>query len=181
VPAPAAPAPAAPVRAAPADWQKATLEDIDRAIDFTRVPPDGGVVTPIAPEDETPDPGVEEQLATLRTLLPDWPPAHVPDVVQRTRNLLYVAAVPDVIQAPIERFAPLEVFERLQQDIPKEQLIKALFWIALHPMEGDDSAVDQLAMLGLDYRATDIDETRNRTAFYAVKLLGRLMGRIPWR
>jgi hypothetical protein len=101
--------------------------------------------------------------------------------VQRTRNLLYVAAVPDVIQAPIERFTALEVYERLQQDIPKEQLIRALFWIALHPMEGDDSAVDQLPALGLDYGATDIAETRNRTAFYAVKLLGRLMGRIPWR
>jgi ABC-2 type transport system permease protein len=177
--APKPPATTAP--GAPADWRTATLDDIDRAIDFTRVPPDGGVVTPIAPEDETPDPGVDEQLSTLRTLLPDWPPGRVPDVVQRTRNLLYVAAVPDVIQAPIERFAALEVYERLQQDIPKEQLIRALFWIALHPMEGDDSAVDQLPALGLDYGATDIDETRNRTAFYAVKLLGRLMGRIPWR
>jgi hypothetical protein len=48
-------------------------------------------------------------------------------------------------------------------------------------MDGDDSAVDQLPLLGMNYGATDIDETRNRTAFYAVKLLGRLMGRIAER
>jgi hypothetical protein len=175
-------APPAPVKpaapASPPGWQKTTLEDIDREIDFTRVPPDAGVVTPIAPAEEEPDPEVAEQLETLRTRLPDWPPGKVPDVVQRARNLLYVAAVPDVLQTPIERFAPLAIYERLQQDIPKPQLIQVLFWIALHPTDGDDSAVEQLPILGMNYPATDIDETRNRAAFYAVKLLGRLTGRI---
>ena len=98
--------------------------------------------------------------------------------MQRVRNLLYVAAVPDVLQTPIERFAPLEIYDRLEQDIPREQLIQALFWIALHPMDGDDSAIDQLPILGLDYGGVDVEETRNRAAFYAVKLLGRLTGKI---
>ena len=171
------PAPA-PAPVPEADWQKTTVEEIDRQIDFTRLPPDEGVVTPIAPEGEDPDPDVAEQVEMLRTRLADWPPGKVADPVQRARNLLYVAAVPDVIQAPIERFAPRTVYDRLQVDIPKPQLVQALFWIALHPMEGDDSAVDQLPLLGMNYGATDIDETRNRTAFYAVKLLGRLLGRI---
>jgi ABC-type transport system involved in cytochrome c biogenesis permease component len=176
---PVSPAPAAAPAAAPepADWQKTTLADIDREIDFTRVPPDAGVVTPIAPDTEEPDPEVAQQLETVRSRLPSWPPAKVPDPVQRTRNLLYVAAVPDVLQTPIERFTALVVFDQLQQDIPPAQLIQALFWVALHPMDGDDSAADQLPILGLDYGA-DKDETRNRAAFYAVKLLGRLTGKI---
>ncbi len=176
---PAPPAPAKPAGpAAPPDWQKSSIEDIDREIDFTRLPPDSGVVTPIARPDEDPDPEVAEQLETLRTRLPDWPPGKVADPVQRARNLLYIAAVPDVLQTPIERFAPVVVYDQLEQTIPKPQLIQALFWIALHPMDGDDSAIEQLQSVGLNYPSTDVDETRNRAAFYAVKLLGRLTGRI---
>jgi ABC-2 type transport system permease protein len=171
--------PAAPAAAASTpEWQKSTIADIDREIDFTRLPPDDGVVTPIAPVTEMPAPEVDEQLQILYTKLPDWPPGKVPDLVQRARNLLYVAAVPDVIQAPIERYVPLVVFDQLQEDIPKPQLIQVLFWIALHPMDGDDSAIAQLPILGLNYPPTDPAEVRNRTAFYAVKLLGRLIGRI---
>jgi hypothetical protein len=170
--------PLSPPKPAPPEWQKTTLADIDREIDFTRLPPDAGVVTPIAPDTEEPDTEVVEQIETLRTRLPDWAPGKVADPVQRARNLLYVAAVPDVVQTPIERFAPLVVYDRLQQDIPAAQLIQALFWIALHPMDGDDSAIEQLPILGLNYGTTDVEETRNRAAFYAVKLLGRLMGKI---
>jgi ABC-type transport system involved in cytochrome c biogenesis permease component len=175
----APPTPAKPAgSAAPPDWQKSSIEDIDREIDFTRLPPDSGVVTPIARPDEDPDPEVAEQLETLRTRLPDWPPGKVADPVQRARNLLYIAAVPDVLQTPIERFAPVVVYDQLEQTIPKPQLIQALFWIALHPMDGDDSSIEQLQSVGLNYPSTDVDETRNRAAFYAVKLLGRLTGRI---
>src|SRR4026207_862862 len=76
--------------------------------------------------------------------LPSGQPGKAADPVQRVRILLYVAAVPDVQQAQIERFAPHVVYERLQEDMPKEQLIKILYWIALHPTDGDDSAVDQV-------------------------------------
>ena len=168
--------PASP--SSPSEWQKTSIEDIDREIDFSRLPPDSGVVTPIAREDEEPEPEVAQQLQTLHTRLPDWPPGKAQDPVQRARNLLYVAAVPDVLQTPIERFAPLEIYDYLQQAIPKPQLIQALFWIALHPMDGDDSAIEQLPALGMNYPPTDVDETRNRAAFYAVKLLGRLTGKV---
>ena len=73
-----------------------------------------------------------------------WGPAQVADPVQRVRNLLYVAAVPDVFQIPLERYVPHVVFERLQGDVPKDDLIKILFWVATHPAGGDDSAVDDL-------------------------------------
>jgi len=179
-PAPASSGATAPPAPAPApdDWRKTTAADIDRAIDFTRLPPDSGIVTPIAALDEQPDPEVSQQLDLMHSRLPTWAPAKDPDTVQRVRNLLYVAAVPDVLQTPIERFAPLEIYDRLEQDVPREQLIQALFWIALHPMDGDHSAIDQLPILGLDYGGVDVEETRNRAAFYAVKLLGRLTGKI---
>jgi hypothetical protein len=160
-------------------WRDVTLQEIDREIAFDRLPPDAGVVTPIAPADEEPDPETYQQLEFVRTRLPDWPPGHIEDPVQRVRNYLFVAAVPDVFQLPIERYLPHVVFERLEEDLPRDELAKILYWIAIHPDEGDDSAVDQLRFLQLGSGPADIDEARQRVAFYAVKLLGRITGRIP--
>ncbi len=99
--------------------------------------------------------------------------------MQRVRNYLYVPAVVDVFQMEgLERHVPRIVFDRIQQDIPKEDLIKILYWIALHPMEGDDSAVDQLRPLGLGNGPGDMETTRARVGIYAVKLLGRLTGKL---
>jgi ABC-type multidrug transport system permease subunit len=161
-----------------ASWQGVTLSDIDRDLIFDRLPSDAGVVAPIAPADEEPPPEVVQQLDDIRVALPGWAPAHVPDAVQRARNILYVAAVPDVLQGELERFAPYVVFDQLEQNIPKDDLMKVLYWIALHPMEGDDSAIDQLPALGFENRAVDVEQTRERAALYAVKLLGRLTGAI---
>jgi hypothetical protein len=160
-------------------WQEVTLEDIDRDLIFDRLPPDGGIVTPIARGDEEPDPDVSDHLEYIREMLPSWQPGKVAEPVQRVRNILYVAAVPDVQQAAIERFAPQVVYDRLQQDIPKDQLVKILYWIALHPTDGDDAAVDQLWALRFTSGATDMQQVRDRAAIYAVKLLGRLLGKIP--
>ena len=162
-------------------WQAVTLADIDRDLVFDRLPADGGIVTPIAPADEEPDPDTADHLQYIRDMLPTWQPGKVPDLVQRTRNILYVAAVPDVQQLPIERFVPYAVFERLQQDIPKDQLIKVLYWIALHPTDGEDKAVDDLWALRFENGPVDMQQTRERAAIYAVKLLGRLLGRLPAR
>jgi ABC-type multidrug transport system permease subunit len=162
-----------------APWRAVTLKDIDRDLDFRRLPPDGGIVAPLAPENEEPDPEVVQQLEYIGNALSSWPPGKVADPVQRARNLLYVAAVPDLFQMePLERHLPWVVFSRIQQEIPKDQLIQVLYWIALHPYEGDDAAVDQLPVLGLGNGPGDVAQTRDRAAFYAVKLLGRLTGKI---
>jgi ABC-2 type transport system permease protein len=160
-------------------WRDVTLEEIDREITFDRLPSDAGVVTPIAHPEEEPDEEVSEQLAFVRDRLPEWPPGRVADQVQRVRNYLFVAAVPDVFQVPIERHLPHVVFERLEADIPRDDLARILYWIAIHPMDGDDAAVDQLRLLRLGSGPSDIEETRQRVALYAVKLLGRITGRIP--
>jgi hypothetical protein len=99
--------------------------------------------------------------------------------VQRVRNLLYVAAVPDVFQmSDLEKFVPYVVYDYIQQEVPKEDLIKILYWIALHPFDGDDKAVDELRPLGLFNGPSDMETTRDRMSVYAVKLLGRLTGKI---
>jgi hypothetical protein len=163
----------------PASWREVTMADIDRDLIFTRLPPDSGVVTPIAPLDEEPDENTYAQLDKMRSALPAWKPGQVADPVQRVRNLLFVAAVPDVFQMQdLERFVPLVVYERIQEDIPKEDLVKILYWIATHPFDGDDKAVDELRPLGLFNGPADMEQTRGRLSVYAVKLLGRITGKI---
>jgi len=181
-PAPQAPPPA-PADAGPppepASWRDVTTAHIDEIV-FPRLPSDSGVVSPIGPADEPLDPDIEAELEGVRARLPAWGPALVDDPVQRVRNILYVAAVPDVFQMPVERHMPHIVFERLEADFPKEDLIKLLYWVATHPGGGDDSAVDQLRALGLRTSGpSDMEQTRERVMLYALKLLGRVAGRIP--
>jgi len=173
------PAAAPPPQIIKPNWQAVTLEDIDRDLIFDRLPADEGIVTPIAPDEEEPDTEVGEHLQYIREMLPSWQPGKVADPVQRVRNILYVAAVPDVLQMPIERFAPLAVFDQIREDIPKDQLFKILYWIALHPSDGEDKAVDQLWALKFPNGPVDIEQTRERAALYAVKLLGRVLGKLP--
>ena len=163
----------------PATWRDVTSAHIDEIV-FPRLPPDSGVVSPIAPADEALDPEIESEIEQVRARLPAWKPGQVADPVQRVRNVLYVAAVPDVFQLPIERHLPHVVFERIQADVPKDDLIKILYWIATHPGGGDDSAVDDLRSAGLNLSGpSDIEQARERVMLYALKLLGRVAGRIP--
>jgi ABC-2 type transport system permease protein len=163
----------------PASWQAVTPAHIDEIV-FPRLPSDSGVVSPIARPDEPLDPEVEGDLEEVRSRLVTWGPAHAADPVQRVRNVLYVAAVPDVFQMPLERHLPHIVFERLQGDIPKDDLIKLLYWVATHPSGGDDSAVDDLRSAGLKVNGpADMEQTRERVMLYALKLLGRVAGKIP--
>jgi hypothetical protein len=166
--------------AAPSSWQAVTMADIERDLIFDRLPPDSGIVTPISEASDTPDPDAMKQLDEIEGSLPKWKPAQVKDPVQRVRNLLYVPAVVDVFQMEgLERFLPHIVFDYMQSTTPKDDLIKILYWIALHPSEGDDSAVDELRSLGLGNGPGDLKETRDRVAVYGVKLLGRILGKIP--
>jgi len=160
-------------------WQKVTIAEINK-VDFASLPPDSGIVSPIARPGLDPPPEMGDQLSALATALPAWLPAHVADPVQRARNLLYVAAVPDIREMEIlESYVPLVVFEQLKQEIPKDDLIRILYWIAMHPSEGDDRAANQLQPLGLGDAPADKDTVRERVTFYALKLLGRLTGKTP--
>ncbi len=182
--APGAPPPAPPggnttaPALGPATWQQVTLKHIEADLVFDRLPPDGGIVTPIAAADDQPDQDQSDQLDTIWFELAYWFPGRDKDLVQRVRNYLYIPAVIDVFQMSIERFVPALIFERLQTDIPKDDLIKVLYWIAIHPQEGSDAALDQLRPFGIDNGPSDTEEVRQRAAVYGVKLLGRLTGKI---
>ncbi len=159
-------------------WRLVTTADIDRDVSYSALPPDSGVVAPIAGIDESPDTEVVKQLVRLRRGLAEWPPAKVADPVQRVRNYLYVAAAPDVFQIPLERHAPTLVFERLKEEFPEPDLVRLLYWVARHPGDGDADALGQLHVLGLGAGPSDVEQTRERVRLYALKLLGRLTGRI---
>ncbi len=161
------------------DWHGVAPGQFE-TIAFSRLPPDKGIISPISRSDETPDPAVQPALDHIRDGLLGWAPGNVADPVQRTRNLLAVAAVPDILQMEqVERFVPRLVFARLQAVIPPRDLPRILYWIAMHPDQGDDSAIRQLGVLGLPQVQGPTKPVRGRIMIYAFKLLGRLTGKIP--
>lgn len=160
-------------------WREVTDADCDK-IAFSRLPPDTGIISPVSRADEVPDPVILPELDRIRDALADWAPGNVTDPVQRTRNLLTIAAVPDILQMEqVERFVPRLVLARLQAVIPPRDLPKILYWIAMHPDDGDDAAIHQLQAFGLPDVTGPTKSVRGRIMLYAFKFLGRLTGHIP--
>ena len=141
------------------------------------MPPDDGVVTPIARRDEMPDQATADLVARLRDACLGGR-RRAGDPVQRVRNVLYVAAMPDLLQMPLERFAPSVVFDDLENSVDRASLIKILYWIAVHPFDGDIEAAAQFPVAGLPPTTADPMDIRARGAVYGVKLLGRLLGQL---
>ncbi len=179
-PAPVAPAPVATVpgpavpKAPAPPWATITAQDWD-GLDY-RVPPDHGIVSPMAAPDEAPEDFMKEQCDTVRSKLMTWPPGNDTDDLRAIRSLLYVAAVPDAIQMPVERYLPRIVYQHLLDSYPKEKLLKVLTYIALHPLEGP--VIDDIADLGVEGTAGDQMVVRERAYLYAIKFVARLSGRI---
>jgi hypothetical protein len=167
VPAPVAPTPELP---AP-DLDAPDLE----AIAFERLPPDSGLVAPIAAE--PPDAALESALARIERQLAKWPPASEGDAVQQVRNLLLIAAVPDLLQMdPLERHLPLLVQAQLQARFGA-RLPALLAAVALDPQGGSVAARADLPALGLPAHTGAQGPVRGRMMLYAFKLLGRVTGR----
>lgn len=167
-----------PAPAKESSWQQVSAADFD-TIAFERLPGDQGIISPVSRSDEVPDPAIQPTLDAIRDRLPKWAPGNVADPVQRARNLLTIAAVPDILKMEqVERFVPRLVFARLQAVIPPRDLPKILYWIAMHPDQGDDRAMHQLDALGLPDVSGPTKPVRGRIMIYAFKLLGRLTGKI---
>jgi ABC-type transport system involved in cytochrome c biogenesis permease component len=169
---PAAAAPAAPVLPEP-PWARITAADI-AGLNY-QVPPDRGVVAPFAGGQEEPDEYTAQELETVRRALYSWRPAFEGDDIQRVRNLLYVAAVPDSVQLPVERHLPPLVLRYLTDMYPEDKLVRILTYIALHPEEG--GVIVNLGDLGLEAAVGDPWTVRERAYFYAIKFVARLTGR----
>ncbi|MFM9091459.1 MAG: hypothetical protein ACKOUK_06950, partial [Verrucomicrobiota bacterium] len=176
-PAPTAnPPPAATLRPPPPPpvWAKLTATDWD-ALDY-RLPPDHGIVAPIAAPDEEPDDYLRGEIDRVRAGLATWSPGVDGDALYCVRNLLYVAAVPDAIQMPVERHLPRVVYQYLLDSYPRGELTQILTYIAQHPVEGP--VVDSIAELGIEGAVGDVMLVRERAYFYALKFLGRLTGKL---
>jgi hypothetical protein len=161
------------------DWRSVGPADFAR-VDFSRLPPDSGLVAPIAGPAEAPDSLAVDQLERVRLGLDYWPRTYSRDPVQRARDLLYIAAAPDLLQmGEIERFLPDIVFKQLRDEIPEQDLAKVLYWVAMHPNEGSDAAVGEMEKLGLPAVSGARQGVRGRVMLYAFKFLGRLTGDLP--
>lgn len=163
----AAPAPEAWISVGPTDYA---------TVDFARLPPDTGLIAPIAAVTEEIGDAALSQVDAIERKLVDWQPGRVANPVQRVRNLLYVAAIPDILQMEqVERVLPLIIERRLRSDFTSKELAQLLFWIALHPNDGSDEAMAQMDPLGLPDLAAARVPARTRTMIYAFKLLGRTL------
>ena len=149
--------------------------DLDR-IAFERLPPDAGLIAPIA---TTPaDPVLDSALTRIQRQLQGWPPGREGDERQQVRTLLLIAAVPDLLQMdPLERHLPLLVEAELKRRFPANVLADLLAQIALDPQGGSVAARSQLPALGLPAHAGPEAPLRGRVMLYAFKLLGRVTGR----
>jgi ABC-2 type transport system permease protein len=163
-----------PLATGPASWEE--VGEVEFAsIAFERLPADSGLIAPLAERGATRDDTVDAQLAQIREALPAWLPAKALDPVERVRNLLYVAAVPDLLQMdPLERHLPWLVFDRLRQEIPPADLARILYWIAMHPQDEAQDAITALGQLGLPEVTGPTGRVRERAMLYALKFLQRL-------
>jgi hypothetical protein len=137
---------------------------------------DNGFVTPLAKDLSHLDEDRKKRLDEYENKLDDWEPGKEKKLGQRVRNWMAVTTYADLGRSEFEAEVPYVVFERLRKEIPKDKLIKALAWVILKPQEG--KTVTKAPDLGVD-EDLDEGEVRARSAIYAKKLLGRLLGKLP--
>lgn len=164
---------AAPVPPPVPPWHAITEADI-AGLDYANLPGDEGLVTPMARPGEELDENTDLLLATIEGELPHWPAGYLGDPLQRTWNLLCVAGLPDLLQHPVERHLPAVVLQRLQGSMPKDELVKLLTWIVLHPNEG--RVIVNLSELGIQGTGSEA-RVRERAVWYATKFVAKLTGR----
>jgi ABC-2 type transport system permease protein len=97
------------------------------------------------------------------------------DPGQSIRNFVCVAAIADVIRDPREGKVARAVFDHLQATFPRDQLRRALAWIILSPDDGE--VLNNLPELGLRRHPPQVT-VRSRSALYARKFLGRVLGKV---
>lgn len=155
-------------------FESITREQID-ALQYNDLPWDEGTVTPVAHGLSKLDPEQQKRAAEIRQQLDDWKPGKDPSVTRRVLNLLDAASVADIQKDPYEGVFGFLVFEKLQRDLPKEELEKVLTWIVLHP--DDPKAIRAVPELGVDGESP-AEEMPDRVRIYSLKLMGRLEGKL---
>ncbi len=154
-------------------WQDITQAEIG-SIRFDHLPPDDGVVAPVAPNlDDLPSESAD-RVDGIQKRLEDWDPGLQGDLVQRVRNLLSAAAVFDVLEDPDEGAVGYVVLDYIRQQAPDEDLEKVLTYIIENPDKG--SVITKAPELGIQGEITE-EAARERVGMYAAKLLKRVLGK----
>ena len=127
---------------------------------------------PIAPVATTPaDAATASALARIQRQIRKWPAAADPDATQRARNLLLIAAVPDLYDTePLQSYLPLLAAAELKARLPADQRAAILAAIAADPAAGSVAARETLPELGLPASSGDEAPVRNRMGLYAARL-----------
>jgi hypothetical protein len=129
----------------------------------------GGPIAPIATN--APDAATASALARVKAQIAKWPAAAAPDLAQRARNLLLIAAVPDLYDTePLQSHLPHLVAAELKARLPTDQRRAILAAIAAHPEQGTVAARATLPALGLPANSGDEAPARNRISLYAAQL-----------
>lgn len=128
-----------------------------------------GSIAPIATT--APDAATASALARVARQLERWPAAGEADLMQRARNLLLIAAVPDLYDSePLQSQLPGLVEAALRARLPAERRAAILAAIAADPAAGSVAARETLPMLGLPANVGDEAPVRNRMGLYAARL-----------
>ena len=145
------------------------------SITYNHLEDDSSFITPLVSSLDDISPEAKTWAQDFAVTLAAWPPGNDPDLLQRTRNLLAVAAIADLDEFKYEGEVPYDVFAELKAQIPKDQLVKILAGIILQPNGGTAPTSD--ADLGIPGEQ-DEPTVRDRSVQYAKKLLGRLLGKL---
>ncbi len=161
----------------PMPWDSITLDAIN-SFTYSGLPPDDGNVTPLnPPEYELPDEESRQRVETFRQQLDAWPPGHLPDDGQSVRNMLSLAVIADytLMEDRLEAQLAGVVFDQLKSNYDHAELEKILAWIATSQDQG--TVIVTAPELNLPGPVNEM-ALRSRSAVYALKLLGRLTGKI---
>jgi hypothetical protein len=128
-----------------------------------------GQIAPVAAT--PPDAATISAIARVQRQIGKWPAAAETDLTQRARNLLLIAAVPDLYDTePLQSHLPLLVAAELKARLPANQRAAILAAIAADPAAGSVASRQSLPQLGLPANLGDEAPVRNRMGLYAVRL-----------
>lgn len=130
-----------------------------------------GLIAPIATA--MPNAAMQSAIDRVQRQIAEWPAAAEPDLSQRARNLLLIAAVPDLYDTePLQSHLPALVAAELKARLPADQRAAILSAIAADPAAGSVAARETLPKLGLPANVGDEAPVRNRMALYAARFGG---------
>ncbi len=164
---------ALPVVFVDSTWETITPEQI-AAIRYDDLPGDAEFATRLSPRLTTRE-GLVRARAIEETLRKWKPAAAARDDGERARLLVAAAALVDVARDEREGDFARVVFDTLQTSLRPAELERVLAWIALEPGGGEVALT--APELGVE-RSFDERVVRERSALYARKFLGRVLGKI---